>query len=418
MENNFHSTKELLIDRHSSYGSRIRVKKVKNALTKDGSFVTVVFPTIDVKDGDIYRKFFEMLDNGECKSKQGAVLKCDKKAGYYFDVSNAFPKGINFDSTLSTDSMIYFKLRTIEYENGTKEIGFKYRTVAFDVNVFPENTSNVQKAIYLKENLSTLKTKDNCKVFEYLTDRFDKVPDTKITIVKKFPKSINVTKVDSNSGNVTFKLCFDEIGEKTYTLNVADKVPMNLHKSLYNFYIAQMLENEGWIQSDQIKFNYATGNFKLLNKPVEVVKSKPVIAKVIKVISDPNSEEAKALIGKRVIGSQSYMMGKPIEGVLESIDLSMVSPFMVKFNDTSWAVSFIKEAPEPEYDCYNFDDPTVRSRLMLNRFKDECGTLEEVVTSFRNVDGRWLLNGRITSFKFLKEYTWIDGSKCGTIKEN
>lgn len=415
MENNFHSTKELWIDRHPSYGSRILVKHVKNAITKNGSFATIVFPTTDVKDGDVYRKFFEMLDKGECKSKQGAILKCDKKLGYYFDVSNAFPKGITFSSARSTDETLCFSIRTADYENGTKEVHLKNKTVSFDKSAFPGNTSIVQKAHYIKDNISIVKTKDGFKLFEYAPGRFDKIPDVKTPLAKKFPKSIDVLKIDSALGKITFKLKFDNVEDKTYTIDAKDSIPMNLHKSLYAFYIAKFIGSEYWINSDNVQLNYATGNYKLVNKPVEKPVEKPVIAKIPKIIADPTSDAAKELIGKRVIGSLSYSMIIPVKGILTNINLDRNFPFEIQIGDSVESVAFIKEAPEPKYVCYAFEDAAVRHNLMLKIFKDEPGLLEEAVVSFKNVEGRWLLNGKITATQFLKEYCWIDGSKCGTL---
>lgn len=430
---NFHSTKELLVDRHPSYGTRISVKGAKNCTSKNGRFATTVGKSVDMTDGDAYRAFFAALDAGTLKNQQGAVLHCSKKDGYWFDVSSAFPKGITSHTGPHTKDATYFNFRTIRYSNGTKQLKYVYNAIGFSNEIFRNATDGltvmplVEKARFIKDNLSSIATKDGYAVVEYLTDQFEKVPWTKLPISKKMPRDIIVNSVDSTArtARATLKLKAGQGDSFSFIFDIS-KAPEFLHKSVYAFYIANMIERGITLDGKRITFDEKTGCIEVreAEKPVIPATRTPVVIEPVKqpvappkpkTIADPNSAEAQALIGKRVFADFSYVMSdKKVLGVLGAVDSSEACPFFV--GDLNYP--FIMEAPEPEVTCYDFSDPEVRGQLFGRKFRNEEHTFEEMVYSFKRVDDRWMLNGTFTSFRFMNECRWlVDGTKCGVVKE-
>lgn len=418
---NFHSTKNLIIERYESSGTRMIVNNVENCTSKNGRFSTQVFKDISHNDGDVYRKFFELLDSDAIKSAQGAILRCDKKKGYWFDETKAFPKGVAIDSShKASPNFVYFNFRTARYTDGSKHLKYVYYPIGFTWNDASPIHEEYQKARFIRDNLNALVTKDNMKVVEYLTDQFEKVPNTYLTFGEKFPRDITVTSVNSKTERARTVIKTSTGEDKIFTLDIS-KYPKFLHKSLYAFYIAKTLESSHIIaEGSVISFNKDSKKIDvtIVKEPV-ISESKTETAKTEstvqpKTIADPISKEAQDLIGKRVYASNRFNMGDDkVVGILRMINPTANVPFVVG----SANYLFIMEAPEPSVECYKFDDPELRAKLFGKIFTDDAHSFEEMVYSFSQKDGRWTINGKYTAYKFMNECRWIDGSKCGTVEE-
>ena len=324
---NFHSTKNLTIERYESSGTRMIIKDVENCNSKNGRFSTQVFRDINHSDGDTYRKFFELLDAGEIKSLQGAVLRCDKKKGYWFDETDAFPKGVATDSSHKPSSnMVYFNFRTARYSDGSKHLKYVYYPIGFAWNPESEMAES-HKAHFIRDNLPSLVTKDGMKVVEYMTDQFEKVPNTVLTFGDKFPRNLSVMSVSSKTATAKISVRTSTGEIKNLTVDISE-YPKFLHKSLYAFYIAKALENS-YLISDGSTISYNKDTKQIEVKVVKEVpatepetsevKSEPVIQS--KTIADPISKEAQDLVGKRVYASNRYNMGEDkVIGILRTIN--------------------------------------------------------------------------------------------------
>lgn len=429
---NFHSTQGLYIERSPSLGLRIKVTNVKNTNNKKREFCAIISNDTSLSDGDAYRLFFKLLDEGSLKTKQGGILCCDKKELYYMDNESAFPAGISLNNQLSKDGKLFFNFKTRKFINGIKEDGSSiYRALGFNEEYFPSNLKSIfDKAKWIKNNLDIIRTRDGFKIVEYLPDMYDKVPDVNVKMGKKYPKDISIKSVvtDTNEVSFTVDVWFAE-NKKSYTGTcVLKDAPKYLYKHLYAFYVAQLLIVGIEIEGDLIKYNPTINEYVVLSdnepeddpieekeEPAEIEPVKPVSSEEI--ICDP--EKAKSLIGKRVYCSTSYNMKKYVVGTLVGIKDTSDFPFEVKvkdgvpFSDCNFEGSFIKEAPQLEVKCYDFEDKNVRMSLFGKIFINETGTREEQVSCFEKVNGRWLLNGKFTAYKFMIDYVWSDGTRCG-----
>lgn len=417
---NFHSTQNLLIDRHSSYGTRMVVNKVKNATTKKGNFAVVVSSDVDFPKGDAFRKFFELLDKGELKNKQGGVLRCDKKTLYYFDNTESFPKGITINPLLSKNGVVCFKFKTASYIDGVNsEGGVFYRSASFDPKIFPaELKTPAEQAKYIKEHLDTIYTKDGKRIVEYLPSMFEKIPDIKVPCGIKYPKNIQIKSVSSDKKEVKVSVwCSNDLNAHNVIFNL-EKVPDNLYKPVYAFYVADKIYysgiktlDEGMIRFDRFNGEYAFVSNKISESINTPNTTEVKISEEDSVIVDPNDERAIALIGKRVFASHSFNMNRKFLGILQKINPDSDKPFIVDGNE----VFTIKKAPEPKLECYDFRDKEVRKSIFGKIFVSNNGDCEEIVCSFKVINDRWVINGKITAYDLMNNYTWSDGSPCGQV---
>lgn len=150
------------------------------------------------------------------------------------------------------------------------------------------------------------------------------------------------------------------------------------------------------------------------------------------IICDPNSEEAKALIGKKILGGYNYVdtdcgVGELL--TLDSIDASYQSPFLGHTTSgTKYTYTFIREAVEepPEYRPYKDTDEMVED--FKKRFckhttipQDAMPLIwvtfpngpKEIVSAFGK-NTVWL-NGDCFMLDYIFEtgYTYLDGSPVG-----
>ena len=151
--------------------------------------------------------------------------------------------------------------------------------------------------------------------------------------------------------------------------------------------------------------------------------------KLGKVLTYKNVDEAKKLIGKRVVASDTLFGAKNYEILYreapgsDGICLSKVVegssfPFRVS-NGTIH--QFIREVieDEPHYEPYDLSDPNVRDSLRGRWYKveDPDGIREEMVNRFlfSPYTKKWEVNGG-TVEGFLKHCHWIDdGTPCGKL---
>ena len=149
--------------------------------------------------------------------------------------------------------------------------------------------------------------------------------------------------------------------------------------------------------------------------------------KLGKVLTYKNVDEAKKLIGKRVVAADTLFGAENYENLYREalgrggICLSKVVegnpyPFRVS-NGTVY--QFIREVidDEPRYEPYDLSDPKVRDSLRGRWYKveDPDGTREEMVTRFwsSKFTNKWEVNGWDEKY-FLKYCHWIDdGTPCG-----
>ena len=139
-----------------------------------------------------------------------------------------------------------------------------------------------------------------------------------------------------------------------------------------------------------------------------------------KIICDPTSEEAKALLGKKVLASDCYVGLQKVdsklckEGILERIAEDNDCPFRFGI-DLFQTYTFIREVIEekPKYVPYDLSKPEVRDKLRGRWYrKKECNH-EYCVTDFQTtMDNGWIVDFK-TAFDFLEECEWLDGTPCG-----
>lgn len=149
--------------------------------------------------------------------------------------------------------------------------------------------------------------------------------------------------------------------------------------------------------------------------------------KLGKVLTYKNVDEAKKLIGKRVVASDTLFGADNYENLYREalghggICLSKVVegnpyPFRVS-NGTVY--QFIREVidDEPRYEPYDLSDPKVRDSLRGRWYKwgDDDGEREEMITRFLSskFTKKWEINGWDGKY-FLKHCHWVDDSTpCG-----
>lgn len=149
------------------------------------------------------------------------------------------------------------------------------------------------------------------------------------------------------------------------------------------------------------------------------------------VICDPNSEEAKRLIGKKVITNDCYSYISDPNNVfdhkvLKKIDARYSSPFFAEYNNANWGSTFIREVIEekPKYRPYKDTEE------MVEDFCERFGRLKPATT----MPFVWIENKlskrvfMITGFgssgvdifcaslewkELFDHYTYLDGSPVG-----
>lgn len=138
-----------------------------------------------------------------------------------------------------------------------------------------------------------------------------------------------------------------------------------------------------------------------------------------KVLTYKDVDEARRLIGKKVVASDFYApicdddtACDCVHDTLKAVHADKVCPFECI---TFYGTQFIREVidDEPRYEPYDLSDPEVRDSLRGRWFRDEYGN-EVPVSLFdyhknRNV---WQVNG-YSSKSFLEKCKWLDGTPCG-----
>ena len=148
-----------------------------------------------------------------------------------------------------------------------------------------------------------------------------------------------------------------------------------------------------------------------------------------KVLTYHDVDEARKLVGKKVVASDFYASicdddtaCDCMYDTLKAVHADKVCPFEC---DAIYSTQFIREVlPDKlEYEPYDLSDPKVRDSLRGEWFRDvqeDDDTPERMVTSFEcNEDGdEWCVNGIYTASTFLRDCVWIDdGTPCGVKEE-
>lgn len=144
--------------------------------------------------------------------------------------------------------------------------------------------------------------------------------------------------------------------------------------------------------------------------------------KLGKVLTYKNVDEAKKLIGKRVVASDFYApicdddtACDCVHDTLKAVHADKVCPFECI---TFYGTQFIREViDEAKYEPYDLSNPKMRDSLRGRWYKveDRDGTREEMVSRFLfpAFTKKWEINGW-TVEGFLKYCHWIDdGTPCG-----
>lgn len=147
--------------------------------------------------------------------------------------------------------------------------------------------------------------------------------------------------------------------------------------------------------------------------------------KLGKVLTYKNVDEAKKLIGKRVVASDTLFGAENYENLYREalgrggICLSKVvegNPFPFRVSNGT-VYQFIREVlpDKPEYEPYDLSDPKVRDSLRGRWYKVEDTDDEEMVNGFQfsPYTEEWWVN-RWDAVGFLKYCHWVDdGTPCG-----
>jgi len=158
--------------------------------------------------------------------------------------------------------------------------------------------------------------------------------------------------------------------------------------------------------------------------------------KLGKVLTYKDIDEAKKLVGKKVVYSNCFRSINNFQdclGIANDLGLLILNevrdgsglyyPFRLS---AGTVVQFIREVVEDEpdelrYEPYDLSDPKVRDSLRGEWFRniqEDDDTPERMVTSFEcNEDGdEWCVNGIYTASTFLRDCVWIDdGAPCGRL---
>ena len=149
--------------------------------------------------------------------------------------------------------------------------------------------------------------------------------------------------------------------------------------------------------------------------------------KLGRVLTYKNVDEARRLIGKKVVASSTLYEAENDEDqyreALEHENICLLSkvvegdPFPFRVSD-GMIHQFIREVIDdetckPRYEPYDLSDKKVRDSLRGKWFKNKHDT-EEPVSNFCYFKNRsvWYVNG-YSSKDFLENCTWLDGTPCG-----
>ena len=165
--------------------------------------------------------------------------------------------------------------------------------------------------------------------------------------------------------------------------------------------------------------------------------------KLGKVLAYKDIDEAKALIGKKVLASnvqaliesdkkceeEGYPPDYKMIGILREVNDKYLHPYQC-YHQTLIGYQFIREVIEDqsdqsEYEPYDFDDPQVRDSLKGKQYKDKSDASHSIqIVSFYKDNyeeqGRTRSEVRIGYFnaeEFLRECVWLDGTPCGKKKK-
>lgn len=136
----------------------------------------------------------------------------------------------------------------------------------------------------------------------------------------------------------------------------------------------------------------------------EIAPPKTIVGSIAEVLFDTHSPQAQALVGKAVIGSNTYSFseGTMCKGILKSANGS----FHVVTPTKEFVVPFIKELrPEP----LNLNDKEVRRNLLGTIIVSKDGTHEVLLNNAVKDHGIWKLNG-LSANQLMNGYTFEDGN--------
>ena len=140
-----------------------------------------------------------------------------------------------------------------------------------------------------------------------------------------------------------------------------------------------------------------------------------------KVLTYKDVDEARRLIGKKVVASDFYApicdddtACDCVHDTLKAVHADKVCPFECI---TFYGTQFIREIlDEAKYEPYDLSNPKMRDSLRGRWYKveDPDGTREEMVSRFLfpAFTKKWEINGW-TVEGFLKKCKWLDGTPCG-----
>ena len=149
-----------------------------------------------------------------------------------------------------------------------------------------------------------------------------------------------------------------------------------------------------------------------------------------KVLTYKDIDEAKKLVGKKVVASDFYASicdddtaCDCMYDTLKAVHADKVCPFEC---DTIYSTQFIREIllDKPEYEPYDLTDPAVRDSLrgrwIIYTKGDEYTTEEVIIVGFgKQGKDYWKVmigSGEISATELLEYYIFDDGTPCGRLK--
>jgi len=149
-----------------------------------------------------------------------------------------------------------------------------------------------------------------------------------------------------------------------------------------------------------------------------------------KVLTYKDIDEAKKLVGKKVVASDFYASicdddtaCDCMYDTLKAVHADKVCPFEC---DTIYSTQFIREIllDKPEYEPYDLTDPAVRDSLrgrwIIYTKGDEYTTEEVIIVGFgKQGKDYWKViigTGEISATELLEYYIFDDGTPCGRLK--
>lgn len=149
------------------------------------------------------------------------------------------------------------------------------------------------------------------------------------------------------------------------------------------------------------------------------------------IVSDPRSDEARALLGHYVLASESFAAfntkdGGARSGLLRKIEPDSPKPFVVEAQDDSASTgvvgtrtdgyTFVKRNSDPAllYKPYDLSDQQARAKV-IGRAVRHCATGNVSLVVYINKDRAYLGTGQagMDSQTLYRDYRYLDGSPCG-----